>query len=210
VIRFIRCASLVLTISLFCTERAAAQSAYIQGGIVMDARRFSGQPDDRVFDANVSSMMIGGAGFVTALISAGLELDAGRESEVAQTTAVTIAGRPEVVTTTYSSRRRSVSALFGIHSSAAHAVRAGVYAGLAFTAFHQRIATAAPPIVLSAPPPPTEFAHLAATPIVGVDVAVSISRHLALVGAVRAQSLSFGSELSGFSVRPGAAARVMF
>jgi hypothetical protein len=200
----------VLMMSLFCAERASAQTVFIEGGIAVDARRFSGQPDDRVFDANASTMMIGGGGFLTQTISAGVELDMGRESEVASTSIVTIAGRPERVTTNFDSRRRAVSALFGIHSTATRAVRIGAYAGLAFTSFQQRISTTAPPIVLSTAPPPTEFTHLAASPIVGVDVAVAISKHFAIVGVVRAQSLAFARELSGFSVRPGAAARVMF
>ena len=195
---------------LACAGRAFAQTIYVQGGIEMDARRFSGQPDDRVFDADVSTLMVGGGGFLTPLISAGVELDMGAESQVAQSVTVTIAGRPETVTTTYASRRRAVSALFGIHSTATRAVRVGAYAGLAFTAFAQRISADAPAIVLSASPPPAEFTHLAAAPIVGVDVAVAVSRHFAIVGVVRAQALAFGSELHGFSVRPGVGARLVF
>jgi hypothetical protein len=163
-----------------------------------------------VFDANVATVMVGGGGFLTSMISAGVELDMGRESDVAQSVTVTIAGRPETVTTTYVSKRNAVSALFGIHSNGTRAIRVAAYAGLAFTAFTQRISADAPAIVLSTAPPPTEFTHLAATPSVGVDVAVAISRHVALVGVVRAQALAFGSELHGFSVRPGVAARVTF
>lgn len=202
--------ALLLFTSLCCTGRASAQTAFVQGGIEADVRRFSGQPEDRVFDANATTVLIGGGGFLTSTISAGVELDMGRESAVEETAAVTIAGRPETITTTFSSRRRSVSALFGIHSTAQHAVRVGAYAGLAFTAFDRRISTTAPPIVLPSPPPASEFTHLAATPIVGVDVAVAISRNFALVGFVRGQALSFGGDLHGFSVRPGAAARLSF
>ena len=203
-------AAALLLIALVRTTPAFAQSAYIQGGIVTDVRRFSGQPTDRVFDGNGAAMMVGGGGFLTSMISAGVELDFGTESEVAQSVTVTVAGRPETVTTMYASRRRAISALFGVHSAAGHAVRIGVYAGLAFTAFRQRIAANAPAIVLSAPPPATEFTHLAATPIVGVDVAIAVTQHLAVVGVVRAQALEFASDLRGFSVRPGVAARVSF
>lgn len=177
---------------------------------MIDVRRFSGPPEDRVFDGNVATVMIGGGGFLTSMISAGLELDMGRELVVAPSTSVTIAGRPETITTTYASQRRTVSALFGIHSPANHTIRVGTYAGLAFTALRQRISNDAPPIALSAPPPATEFTDLAATPIVGVDVSVTITRHLAIVGHTRAQALNFGNQLHGFSVRPGAALRVLF
>jgi hypothetical protein len=203
-------AAWLLIMSLFRMEPAFAQAAYVQAGIVTDVRRFSGQPNDRVFDGTVATMMIGGGGFLTSMISAGVELDIGAESDVAQSVTVTIAGRPETVTTTYASKRHAASALFGIHSPTRHAVRVGAYAGLAFTSFRQRIAADAPAIVLTAPPPATEFTHLAAAPIVGVDVAVAISRHFAVIGAVRAQALEFGSDLRGFSVRPGGGVRLSF
>ena len=189
---------------------ALAQSAFVQGGIALDARRFSGQPDNRVFDANVPTVTIGGGGFLTPTISAGVELDLGRESETVVTNSVTVSGRPETVTTTFTSRRRGVAALFGVHSSSQRPVRVGAYAGLALTWFDQRIATDAPPIVLSTPPPPAEFTHLGAMPIVGVDVAVSVASHLAIVGFARAQSLNLAGDVNGFSVRPGVAARIGF
>jgi hypothetical protein len=203
-------AALLLAMSVFAAEAAFAQAAFVEGGFVIDSRRFSGQPGDRVFDGNVATIMIGGGGFLTPLISASVELDLGAELATAQRVTITIAGRPEVVTTTYASRRRSVSALLGIHSPAQRTMRAGVYAGLAFTAFQQRIAADAPAIVLSAAPPPTGFTHLAATPIIGVDLAAAISRHLAVVAVVRAQGLGFSGELQGFSVRSGAALRASF
>jgi len=203
-------AALVFTISVLSADRAFAQTAFVQGGFGIDSRRFSRQPDDRVFDGNVGTVMIGGGGFLTPLVSASVEVDLGAELETAQRVTVTIAGRPEVVTTTYASRRRSVSALFGIHSTAERMVRVGAYAGLAFTAFQQRIAADAPAIVLSTAPPPSEFTHLAATPIVGIDLVAAFSRHLAVGAMVRAQGLGLSGELQGFSLRPGAVLRVSF
>jgi hypothetical protein len=203
-------AALLLTVSVLFADRAFAQTAFVQGGFAIDSRRFSGQPDDRVFDGNVAAVILGGGGFLTPLVSVSAELDLGAELETERRVTVTIAGRPEVVTTSYASRRRSVSALFGIHSTAERPVRVGAYAGLAFTAFQQRIAADAPAIVLSTAPPPTGFTHLAATPIVGIDLVAAISRHLAVAAMVRAQGLGFSSELQGFSVRPGAALRFSF
>jgi hypothetical protein len=208
--RCVASTALLLALSVFGTGRAFAQAAYVQGGVELDARRFSGQDEDGVFDGNVPTMWIGGGGFLSPTVSVGVELELGAESEVARSVTVTIAGRPETVTTTYASRRRAVSALFGLHSPAARAVRAGAYAGLAFTSFRERIAADAPAIVLSGPPPPTEFTDLDATPVVGLDVSVSVARNLAVVGVVRAQALGFSSELHGFSVRPGAAVRFSF
>lgn len=202
-------AALILVAALAWADRAFAQSGFVHGGIVVDARRFSAEAD-HVFDGNTPAVLIGGGGFLTPMISAGVEFDSGGESVVEEHAAITVAGRPETVTTTFTSRRRAVSGLFGIHSAAGRVVRVGAYAGLAFTAFRQRIETTAPPIVLSTPPPPSEFTHRGATPIIGVDVSVTIARRLALAGTIRAQSLDFGSDLRGFSVRPGAVVRVWF
>src|SRR5689334_17442264 len=112
-------ALLVVMMSTLCGEPASAQSGYLQGGFAIDSRRFSGAPGDRVFDANASTITFGGGGFLSAMVSAGVEVDLGGQTDVAQSSTVTIAGRPENVTTTYTSRRRSVSALFGIHTTAA-------------------------------------------------------------------------------------------
>lgn len=205
-----RIAAGVALLLLLSASPVLAQSAFIQGGIALDARRFSAQPDNRVFDANTSAIMIGGGGFLTPMFSAGVEFDFSPESETAESTSVAIAGRPETITTTFTTRRRAVTALFGVHSPAQRTVRVGAYAGLAFTVFDQRIATSAPPIVLSTPPPPSEFTHRGAVPVVGVDVAIAVASRVSIVGVVRAQSLDFGGDLSGFSLRPGVAARVTF
>jgi hypothetical protein len=210
VTRYPTIAAACLTALLCCAAQARAQSAFIQGGIAIDARRFSGQPDERVFDGNVRSVSIGGGGFLTPRISAGVELDVGAELEVASSVSVTIAGRPQTITTTYASKRRTVSALFGLHSAEQRAIRVGAYAGLAFTWFDQRIGNDAPPVVLNFPVPESLFTHLSATPIVGVDVAVTLTGNVAIVGMVRAQALDFGGEPRGVSIRPGAAVRVSF
>jgi hypothetical protein len=201
--------SALTVVVLLLADQARAQTMFVQGGIVADMRRFSGQADDRVFDSNARTVMLGGGGFLTSIISAGVEVDLGTESSVAQSVTVNVAGRPEVITTTYGSRVRSIRALFGVHSPP-RAIRVAAYAGLAFTALRQRIATDAPPIVLSTPPPPTEFTHLGATPVVGVDVAVTITTGVALVGMVRAHNLGLSGDPQGFTVRPGAALRVSF
>ena len=72
-----RLRALLLTTSLLCAGPAFAQVAFVQGGFAVDLRRFSGQPEDRVFDGNVASMMLGGGGFLTKQTSASLELDLG-------------------------------------------------------------------------------------------------------------------------------------
>jgi hypothetical protein len=62
-------AAWLLAITLGATP-AFAQRGFVQGGAALDVRRFSGQPGTRVFDAIVSSITIGGGGFLTPIFSA--------------------------------------------------------------------------------------------------------------------------------------------
>jgi hypothetical protein len=58
-------AALLLTMLVFVADGAFAQSAFVEGGFVIDSRRFSGQADDRVFDGNVATIMIGAGDYVS-------------------------------------------------------------------------------------------------------------------------------------------------
>jgi hypothetical protein len=187
-----------------------AQAAFVQAGYGVDLRRFSGENTGRVFDANAGTLTIGGAGFLTSTISAGLEVELGANSRQQESVTVTLAGRPETVTTTYESRRRSVSALVGLHSPAGRAVRAGVYGGLSILTFRRITSSDAPPIVLSAPPPPTVFSDRVAGPVMQADVAIRLAAHAAVVGTVRARGLDLSGDLRGFSIQPGALLRLSF
>jgi len=200
-----------LLVLAFCLPPPAfAQHAFVQGGYGVDFRRFSGQETDAVFDANAATVTFGGAGFLTTAVSAGLEVELGATSEVQQSVTLPLAGRPDIITTMYSSRRRSISAMAGFHGDAAPPVRVGVYGGLSFLAFRRITSSDAPPVVLTDPQPPTVFTDRAVVPVVQVDVAIRLTRYLAAVGTVRARGLELTSELRGFSVQPGAVLRVTF
>ena len=201
---------LLAAILLAAPAAVQAQPAFVQGGYGIDVRRFSGEPGGHVFDASAGTLTVGGAAFLTPRVSAGAELELGIESLAEERVTFTVAGRPETITTTYGGRRRSVAALLGLHTAPAGTVRAGVYAGLAFTAFRREIAADAPPIVLTEPAPPTVFTDYTVAPVLGLDVAAHLSAAVAIVGTVRVQGLELTGELRGFSLRPGAAVRVSF
>ena len=187
-----------------------AQAAFVQAGYGVDFRRFSGEDTGRVFDANAGTLTIGGAGFLTSTISAGLEVELGANSRQQQSVTVTLAGRPETVTTTYDSRRRSVSALIGVHTPAGRAMRVGVYGGLGLLTFRRITFSDAPPIVLSAPQPPTVFTDRVAGPVMQADVAIQLAAHAAVVGTVRTRGLDLSGDMRGFSIQPGALLRLSF
>ena len=189
---------------------AAAQSAFVQGGLSREFKRFSREGDRSPFDGAANTVWVGVAGFPVPRVSVGVELDLGEESTFQETAAVTVSGRPAEITTSYTTRRRSIAALAGLHTSADRAVRLGCYVGLGFIAFRRTIASDAPAVVLQEPPEPSVFEERITGAIVGVDAAIRITPNLAVVPAVRAQGLSLGGELSGFSVRPSIGARVSF
>jgi len=202
----------LLIVAVLAASAASAwgQAAFVQGGYGVELRRFSAEEGDRVFDADSGHFTIGGGGFLTPHISAGLELELGEASTSTRSATLTFASGPGTVTTSYTMRRRGVSALIGIHSPAAHTVRVGAYAGLSFSSVRREIASNAPPIVIAQPPQTSVFTDRTAGPVVGVDAAFRIAPHIAIVGMLRGQALTLTGDLRGFTVRPSAAARITF
>jgi hypothetical protein len=202
----------VVTVAMLwlVASSAAAQSVFVEGGFSRDVRRFSHEGTQSAFDGTVNGTWVNGSGFVTPRLSVGVELDTGGEVTFDDTVTVTIAGRPSQITTTYTSKRRTVSALAGIHTAPGRAVQIGAYAGLSFTEFRRQISSDAPPIVLNETPAPSVLEERVTNAVVGVDVAILLAPHIALVPALRAQSLTLSGDLSGFSIRPSIGARVTF
>ncbi|MGH9374480.1 MAG: hypothetical protein ACRD15_23425, partial [Vicinamibacterales bacterium] len=154
--------------------------------------------------------LLGASGFVASRWSLGIEMDFSGPSTVGETVMVSIAGRPTEIRTDFTSRRRSVSALLGFHTGPARRVRVGCYAGLSFTAFRREILSDAPSIVLQEPSPLSVLEERVTGAIVGVDVAIRLGAHAAIVPGLRAQGLSLSGDLTGFSLRPGVSARIVF
>lgn len=200
----------VVVLCVFVASDAAGQSAFVEGGFAREIKRFSNEGNQSAFDGTVNALWIGGAGFVASRWSVGVEVDLGGESTSTETVSVTVAGRPTQITTSYTSRRRSVSALAGLHTAADTAVRIGCYIGLGFTAFHREIASDAPAVVLQEPAPLAVFDERTTGAIVGIDVAVRVAPNVAIVPALRAQGLSLSGDLTGFSIRPSIGARISF
>jgi hypothetical protein len=198
----------VLSWLMFAAD-VSAQSGFVQGGFQREIKRFSGEPGETVFDGTVNGVSFGGGGFLSPHWTAGIEIDLGAESSAARSTTVTILGRPATITTTYTSQRRSASALVGYHASRKR-VTLGCYAGLSFSAVRREIASDAPDIVLGQPSPVSIFTNRTAGPIVGFDVAIEVAPHVAVVPGFRAQALTLSGDLAGHSIRPGVNVRIVF
>jgi hypothetical protein len=82
--------------------------------------------------------------------------------------------------------------------------------GLSFTAFRREIASDAPDIVLQEPSPLSVLDERVTGPIVGIDAAIRLAPHVALVPGFRAQGLSLSGDLRGFSLRPTINGRLSF
>jgi hypothetical protein len=195
---------------LLLASTAAAQSAFVEGGLSRDVRRFSNEGTASAFDGTVNGTWGHASAFMTPRWSVGVEFDYGDEVTVDETVTLTVTGRPTPITTTYKSRRRTVSAITGLHTAPGRLVQLGAYAGLSFTSFRREISSDAPPIVLDETPAPSVFDERVTDAIVGVDIAILLTQNVAIVPALRAQGLSLSGDLSGFSIRPSIGARITF
>jgi hypothetical protein len=187
-----------------------AQAAFVQGALGVDVRRFSAEETENVFDSESRAVAAGASGFFARHLSAGVEADFGSSASASRTVSVDISGRPTAITTTYTLRRRTVAALFGVHSGPGRRVRLGAYAGLAFSAVRREVSSDAPPVVLEEPSPPSVFLDRTVDAVVGVDAAFALVPRLAIVAGLRAQGLTLAGDTRGFSIRPAVGARVTF
>lgn len=199
-----------LLLCLIVAQEAAAQSVFVEGAFSREVKRFSHEGDRSAFDGTASGFSIGVAGLIATRWSVGVEFDRGGRSTVTETVSVTISGRPREIHTSYTSRRRSVSAVAGFHTPSDRLVQVGCYVGLSFTAFRREISSDAPAIVLEQPAPLAVYEERITGALVGIDAAIRISRHFAVVPALRAQGLSLSGDLTGFSLRPSIGGRVTF
>jgi hypothetical protein len=194
---------------VLCAGRVSAQSVYVQGAVSREIKRFSGEPTERVFDGTANGAAVGVAGFVAPHWTVGLEVDLGGRSTVRRSSTVTVSGRPTTIDTDYAIERRSAAALVGYHLERRH-VRLGYFAGWSFSSLRREIGSNAPAIVLTQPPATTIFTDRVAGVVVGVDAAIEITAHVAVVPSFRAQAVTLSGDLAGHSYRPSVGGRITF
>jgi hypothetical protein len=103
-----------------------------------------------------------------------------------------------------------VSALVGYQTSVHNGVQAGYYAGLSFSTVRREISSDAEAVVLQTPAPTSLFTDRLAGAIVGMDVAIRVAPHVAVVPAIRAQGLGLSGDLGGHSIRPSIGVRISY
>jgi hypothetical protein len=195
---------------LALASSASAQSIFVQGGVGLDVRRFSAEPEKSPFDGTASAFAFGvGTEFMRHWVVSA-EADLGGRTTTTSTTSVVFSGQTLTIHNAYSAERRSISALGGYRSGSERRWRVGCYGGVSFTRLRREIVSDAESVVLHAPAPGSVYEQQLTSAIVGIDVGVRIGTHLAIVPALRAQGLTIGTELSGYSLRPSIGARVSF
>lgn len=191
---------------------AAAQPVLLGVGYHRDVKRFSGDPDLNVLDTQANGVHIAVGTSVTPRLLVSLEVAFSEESTRTRTTPVVLGGRPLNVTTHYRNQLSTVSALAGVQGPPAGRLRLTYIAGLTFAHVRRRIEPEARAPILDPAPPPTasEFVDNVAAPTVGLDAAIDMARHVAIVASLRAHALRLNADLAGFSIRPGVGVQFAF
>jgi hypothetical protein len=195
---------------LALASSAPAQSIFIQGSIGVDVRRFSAEPEKSPFDGTASTFAFGAGTELMRHWVVSAEADLGGRTTTSTTTRAVFSGQSLTIHNAYSAERRSISALAGYRSDGHRRWRVGYYGGVSFTNLRREIVSDAESVVLGSPAPGSGYDQRLTNAIVGVDVAIRVGAHLAIVPALRAQGLTIGTELGGYSVRPSIGARVSF
>lgn len=86
----------------------SAQSVFVQGSAAAEVKRFSGEPENTVFDGTAGAITFGVGGHITAHWTVGAELDLGAPSTTTTTTSVSVSGQNRDIHDAYTSQRRSV------------------------------------------------------------------------------------------------------
>lgn len=189
---------------------ASAQPIFAQASVGVDVRRFSAEPEKSPYDGTSSAFAFGGGVEFIGHWIVGAEADFGSTTTTGTETSVVFNGQTLTVHNSYSAERRSISALAGYRSDPHRLWRVGYYGGVSFTTLRREIVSDAESVVLHAPAPGSVYDQRLTGAIVGLDVAVRVGAHLAIVPALRAQGLTIGTELGGYSVRPSIGARLSF
>jgi hypothetical protein len=189
---------------------ASAQSLFVQGSGGREIKRFSGSPEDGVFDTAASVLAVSAGRAVTPHLTLGVELDLGGKSTSERTTSVVVSGQLREIRTRYTMRRRSASPLIGYQTASHHPIQVACYAGLSFSVVSREIGSDGQSAALGTPQDSTTFTDRVTGAIVGLDLVVRAAPHLAIVPGLRAQGLGLAGDLNGHSIRPTIGARFSF
>ncbi len=198
-----------------CAESAVAQTAlsdrvYIGGSLLVDLKRFSGDPTDNVLDGESVgvSLTLGTAGGPRWDVEVGLDLP--RSTQAVRERSVILGRSTAEIQSITDNRAVSATALVRFRPTRRGRVQLGFLAGITILRVRQHFEALAPDsIPASFIPRPVESVDYGAGPTIGGDGRVDLGTHLALVSAIHVTTFGAG-EVSGLLMRPRVGVRWTF
>ncbi len=131
--------ALFVALLLAFAPAASAQSLFVDLSAGADVRRFSADPEKSAFDGTAHAFVFAAGTEFHPHWTASVEADFGGRSTATTTIPVEIFGESRVIHTSYTSERRSISALAGYRTGGGRRIRTGYYVGVVFTTFRREI-----------------------------------------------------------------------
>lgn len=194
---------------------AAAQTplverAYVTAGMVVDVKRFSGDPTEGTLDGQVAGGAVAIGTFIGSRWDLQLGLDMTRFSRTEHPRDVTLLRETITLTSVAENRALSVATLLRFRAASRGRVRLGYLGGLTFVRLHRKFHTIAPDgTPASLIPKPDERVDYSAAPTVGIDARIHLTDNLSLVPGLHACVFRL-SDASGLLVRPRIGVRWAF
>lgn len=193
-----------------CAQSTITESAYVTGGMLLDVKRFSGDPSEGVLDGNVSGGAVAVGTFIGSRWDLQLGVDATGFSRTERPRVVTLQKESFTLTSVVENQVVTVATLLRFRAAPHGRLRLGYLGGLSFIRLHRKFHTTADD---GAPaglvPKPDQSVDYSAAPTVGLDARIALSTHLSLVPGIYACVFRF-AEQSGFLVRPRIGVRWAF
>jgi hypothetical protein len=195
-----------MAVVLSLAAPASAQTMSIGAGVQSDLQRFAEDVVPNRLDGSVIGWRIGAEIIVRRHVVVATEWsDAGTIEDV-QTLTLDVNGRTSSISSTFTHRTRSLSALAGYGQELTPRVGLAYLIGVAFTDVRRTFTSDAattvlvPPSTAAAETPDVEDRFPALTG--GMDVHVRMTRHLHLIAGAKALRLRLNPDVRGWSVRP--------
>jgi hypothetical protein len=191
-------------------QTPSSDRVYLGGSLLIDIKRFSGDPTDNVLDGESLGVSLALGATLGSRWDAEVSFDLPASTETVRERSV-ILGRSTVeIQSITDNRAVSVTALARLRPARRGPVQLGLLAGMSILHLRQTFEASAPDSVPSSLiPRPVETVDYVAAPTIGVDAEVDWGAHLALVPAIHVTTFS-AREVSGLLLRPRVGIRWRF
>jgi hypothetical protein len=192
------------------SQTPIAESAYVTGGAFVEMKRFSGDPNEAVLDANTPGGAVAVGTHIGPHWDLQLGVDATGFSRTDRPRTVTLGKESFTLTSITENQVLTVATLLRYRAAPHGRWRLGYLGGLSFVRIDRRFHTEGDDTTPAGLiPRPDEAVDYSAAPTVGLDARFAISDHVSIVPGIHACVFRFGND-SGFLVRPRIGVRWTF